>query len=74
MTGWLYKQTGRSLWTVGFWGPDGEWNAESNHRSAEAAADRVHWLNGGQSHAEWLASGGEGGRIVDAIRRVERLT
>ena len=36
------------LWTVGFYGPSGEWNPESDHSSAEAAAERVHWLNGGQ--------------------------
>ncbi len=49
------------LWTVGFYRPDGTWEPESDHKSAEAAAARVAWLNGGQqryhSHrAEMTAS------------------
>lgn len=34
------------LWTVGFFGPKGEWHAESDHSTPEAAADRVAYLNG----------------------------
>lgn len=34
------------LWTVGFYRPDGKWEPESDHRSAEEAADRVAYLNG----------------------------
>jgi hypothetical protein len=36
-----------SLWTVGFYSPDGKWNPDSDHNSKESAADRVRWLNGG---------------------------
>lgn len=35
------------LWTVGFYDPDGKWQPESDHDSAEKAADRVAYLNGG---------------------------
>lgn len=49
---WLYIQSehGRyPLWTVGFYDPDGSWIAESDHNTAELAAARVHYLNGGDS-------------------------
>lgn len=36
-----------SLYTVGFYGPKGEWHPESDHDSQDKAAERVHWLNGG---------------------------
>ncbi len=36
------------LWSVGFYRPDGTWDPESDHQTQEAAAHRVHWLNGGQ--------------------------
>jgi hypothetical protein len=48
---WVYLQseTGPSpLWTVGHYGPGGEWYAESDWGSAEEAAARVHYLNGGR--------------------------
>lgn len=35
------------LWTVGYWQPDGVWDAESDHSTDEAARIRVSWLNGG---------------------------
>lgn len=37
------------LWTVGFFDPRGEWISESDHGSAEEAAARVHYLNGGDA-------------------------
>jgi len=37
------------LWTVGFYKPDGKWEPESDHESAEEAAKRVAYLNGGLS-------------------------
>ena len=37
-----------SLWTVGFYAPDGKWNPESDHESPELAARRVIELNGGK--------------------------
>jgi len=35
------------LFTVGFYDPNGKWNPESDHESADEAAKRVHYLNGG---------------------------
>lgn len=46
MTVWVYIRSEPNLWTVGFYAPDGKWQAESDHETKEAAADRVHWLNG----------------------------
>lgn len=34
------------LWTVGFYTPEGKWEAESDHDTKESAAVRVHYLNG----------------------------
>jgi hypothetical protein len=44
---YVYRQTEPGLWTVGFYDPQGRWQPESDHASRDAAADRVHWLNGG---------------------------
>lgn len=44
---YVYIKSGERMWTVGFYAPDGEWIAESDHVAAEAAAQRVHFLNGG---------------------------
>ena len=38
-----------SLWTVGFYDPDGNWHPESDHSNPDDAADRVAWLNGSRS-------------------------
>lgn len=48
---YVYIQSERSLYTVGFYGPDGKWHPESDHASTEAAAARVHYLNGGKGEA-----------------------
>ena len=45
---YVYQHTESNLYTVGFFKPDGEWNPESDHETENAAALRVHWLNGGQ--------------------------
>lgn len=34
-------------WLVGFYRPDGTWHTDTSYRTREAAARRVHWLNGG---------------------------
>lgn len=34
-------------YTVGFFNPSGEWEAESDHATYDEAAKRVHYLNGG---------------------------
>jgi hypothetical protein len=44
---WVYRRTEPSLWTVGFYSPDGEWHSDSDHGDREPAAMRVHYLNGG---------------------------
>ncbi len=43
---YVYKRTEPGLWTVGFYEPNGQWEPESDHHSAAAAAARVAWLNG----------------------------
>lgn len=48
VSSWVYvKSKGEELWTVGFYRPDGKWEAEDDYLTSEAAADRVHFLNGG---------------------------
>lgn len=43
---YVYIRTEPNLWTVGFYDPDGKWQAESDHNSTEEAAKRVNYLNG----------------------------
>ena len=40
------------LYTVGFYHPSGKWMPESDHKTAEEAAKRVHYLNGGKETEE----------------------
>lgn len=63
MTGqsYVYIHSEPSLWTVGFYRPDGKWEPESDHESSEEAAGRVALLNGGQT---------EDTRRLAAIREV----
>jgi hypothetical protein len=44
---YVYIQSEPGLYTVGFYRPDGKWEPESDHESAEEAARRVRYLNGG---------------------------
>lgn len=46
MSTWVYKRTEQSLWTVGYYAPDGEWNTDSDHGSPDEAAKRASLLNG----------------------------
>ncbi|MBU1080882.1 MAG: hypothetical protein KKB59_10390 [Spirochaetes bacterium] len=46
---YVYIQSEPSLWTVGFYKPDGKFEPESDHETAEAAAERVAYLNGGHA-------------------------
>ncbi len=46
---YVYIRSERTLWTVGFYDPRGNWQAESDHESKDAAAARVAYLNGGGS-------------------------
>lgn len=36
-----------NIHTVGYYNPDGVWNAAEDHDDEKEAADRVHYLNGG---------------------------
>jgi len=45
---WVYIKSESDLWTVGFYDPEGKWQPDSDHESCQAAARRVHWLNGGE--------------------------
>lgn len=45
---YVYIRSEPGLYTVGFYDPTGKWRAESDHETAEAAAARVHYLNGGK--------------------------
>ena len=44
---WVYIQSEKSLYTVGFYSPEGAFVPESDHNTPEEAAERVHYLNGG---------------------------
>lgn len=44
---YVYIQSEVNWYTVGFYRPDGEWVAESDHATREAAGERVAYLNGG---------------------------
>ena len=57
---YVYKKSGRLLYTVGYYDPKGEWQPESDHEAAEDAAKRVNFLNGGAPPVE--------NRVVEALR------
>ncbi len=75
MSRWLYRQTERSppLYTVGFFPPGGEWEAELDYASPGDAAKRVHWLNGGNQQGageEETTDLDDAGGIVNKDARV----
>ncbi len=43
---YVYQRSG-TLWVVGFYDPAGKWQPETDQTTAEYAAARCHWLNGG---------------------------
>lgn len=45
---WVYRKLDTGAFEVGYYTPDGSWFAESQHASAETAAMRVNFLNGGK--------------------------
>jgi hypothetical protein len=49
VSGYSYESFERGLWTVGHRDESGKWHAESDHDDPQAAADRVHYLNGGNA-------------------------
>lgn len=63
-TVWLYRDLRRDAgcFTVGFYDPQGKWEPESDHATSEAAAARVHYLNGAAAN------------FAAAVREVERGT
>ena len=44
---YVYIKSEPGLWTVGFYDPKGNWVPESDWDDKDRAAERVHWLNGG---------------------------
>lgn len=46
---WVYIETERNIWTVGFYDPDGKFKTDSDHDDREKAGERVAFLNGGPS-------------------------
>lgn len=47
---WVYIETEKGLWTVGFYSPSGEFITDSDHDVKQQAAGRVAYLNG---RANW---------------------
>lgn len=43
---YVYINSQPGLWTVGFYTPDGKWEAESDWETPHEAAVRVAYLNG----------------------------
>ena len=46
---YVYKETEKGLFTVGYYNPRELWCPESDHDSKEQAAKRVSFLNGGSN-------------------------
>jgi hypothetical protein len=59
---WVYRETeiGPRLYTVGFYSPDGRWHPDSDHAKQELAAERCHYLNGGNDSKHTLWESGKG--------------
>ena len=49
---WIYIRSEPGVFTVGFYGPDGKFHADSDHISSDKAAARIHYLNGGEKEPE----------------------
>ena len=75
---YIYLQSEPGLWTVGFYNAGGGWHCESDHDSAEKAAGRVHYLNGGSNreiqeiHAVVVKGAPAADELVSAARAVVR--
>jgi excisionase family DNA binding protein len=46
---YVYIKTEQCLWTVGHYNPNGNFVSESDHSTKDLAADRCHYLNGGNN-------------------------
>lgn len=56
---WVYVRSEPQLWTVGFYDPEGKWHPDADYNSSEKAAERVHYLNGGNNSIELCPSCGK---------------
>jgi hypothetical protein len=56
---YVYIKSEPGLWTVGFYDPSGKWHPDSDHASTEDAANRVHYLNGGEPEKTTFEKGDE---------------
>jgi len=72
---YVYLQSEKELWTVGYYDPRGAWQSESDHSSAEEATRRVAKLNGAvapapawQEHAAQLRAD-SAAECLAALRR-----
>ena len=71
---YIYKRTEFSpycLYTVGFYEPNGKWIPESDHETEKMAAERVHYLNGGNQEDfvnPYLLTSDELKRMEDQIK------
>lgn len=61
---YVYIKSEPGLFTVGHYDPLGAWHTESDHDSREQAAERIHWLNGGDNQMVAVASS----KAVDAFQ------
>ncbi len=52
VTCWVYLRTESNLYTVGFFDPDGNFQTDSDYSNREEAAERVHFLNGGNKNGK----------------------
>jgi hypothetical protein len=67
---YVYIESEKGLWTVGFYSPDDKWHPESDHDSKEKATERVHYLNGGHSEGNpYLLTGEELRRTEEKAKR-----
>ena len=53
---YVYIRSEPNLWTVGYYLSSGAFHPESDHDTAEQAAARVHYLNGGSTVPDGKAS------------------
>lgn len=70
---YVYEKIGPDHCTVGFYGPDGQWTAESDWGTQDEAARRVHYLNGGLSEPDWCWVKETVEEAVAALENLESL-
>jgi hypothetical protein len=69
MSNYVYIRSETSLYTVGFYSPDGNWHPESDYNEAQAAAARVAFLNGDKGDKAQPAPADLG--LADRIGNIE---